>query len=227
MVFPIRFAAGETAVQTTTRELSHRGVLVRCLEPPPAGTALEMRLYLPGAREAVQVSGVVREHSNGGEPGFWADFVEPGEHERTRIGDVIARRERASAAVPIGAIAVQPQVDPRRAFPRYNVNFAVRFASVQDFVLEYAANISAGGVFVTTENPPPLKSVVHVQMELPGGGGPVPARGIVVHRVTRQEAAQRGTPPGVGVQFVDADDEFRQRIDAAIAHILESSGQPA
>ena len=223
MVFPIRFASGETAVQTTTRQLTERSVLVRCLEPPPAGTAVQMKLYLPGAREAVQVAAVVREHSNGGEPGFWADFVEPGPAQREQIGNVIARRERASAAVPIGRMAVQPENDPRRAFPRLKTRFAVRFNSVQDFVLEYAANISAGGVFVATENPPALKSIVQVEMELPGGDGPVPARGMVVHRVTKEQAEQGGTVAGVGVQFMDADDEFRRRIDAAIAHILETS----
>jgi uncharacterized protein (TIGR02266 family) len=124
--------------------------------------------------------------------------------------------------VPIGAVALHPHEDPRRAFPRYNANFAVRFATVQDFVLEYAANISAGGVFVHTENPPPLKTIVQVEMELPGSGTAVPARGIVVHRVTKEDAQKRGTLAGVGVQFMDADDEFRKRIDAAIAHILET-----
>src|SRR5436853_198528 len=114
IVFPVRFATHNAAVQTTTRELSPEGVFVRCLEPPPA-------------------------------------------------------------------------------FPRYNARFAVRFASVQDFVLEYAPNISAGGVFVHTENPPPLKTVVRVEMELSGGGAPVPARGLVVHRLTKEEAEERGT----------------------------------
>jgi uncharacterized protein (TIGR02266 family) len=227
LVFPIRFAAGEVAVQTTTRELSDSGVMVRCLEPPPEGTALEIRLYLPGAREAVLLAGVVREHSNGEEPGFWADFLEPGKAQLAQIEQVIARRERASGAVPIGAIALHPHEDPRRAFPRYNTRFAVRFADVQDFVLEYAANISAGGVFVHTENPPPLKSVVQVEMELPGGAGAVPASGLVVHRVTKKEAAERGTLPGVGVQFMNADDEFRRRMDEAIAHILAANRRSA
>jgi uncharacterized protein (TIGR02266 family) len=222
IVFPIRFATGDVAVQTTTRELSARGVLVRCLEPPPAGTPLSMKLYLPGAREALQVDGVVREHSSGSDdPGFWAEFVGVGEYQRARIGELLARRQRAADAVPIGAVALHPHEDPRRAFPRYNAHFAVRFATIQDFVLEYAANISAGGVFVHTENPPPLKSVVQVEMELPGSGAAVPARGMVVHRVTKQDAEQRGTLPGIGVQFMDADDEFRRRIDAAIAHILD------
>jgi len=223
LVFPIRFATGNVAVQTTTSALSEQGVLVRCLEPPPAGTALSMKLYLPGAREVLLVDGRVRDRAaEGNEPGFWADFVGATDAHRSQIREVIARRRRAADAKPIGAMALSPRDDGRRAFPRYNVRFAVRFATVQDFVLEYAANISAGGVFVHTENPPPLKTVVQVEMELPGGGGAVPARGLVVHRVTKQEAQQRGTVPGVGVQFMDADDEFRRRIDAAISHILET-----
>ena len=112
--------------------------------------------------------------------------------------------------------------DPRRAFPRYETRFAVRFSTVQDFVLEYAANISAGGVFVHTVEPLPLQTVVSIEMQLPGSDAPVSAKGMVVHRVTADDAAQRGTLPGMGVQFVEASDEFRDRIDAAIAHILQS-----
>jgi uncharacterized protein (TIGR02266 family) len=227
LVFPIRFAAGDIAVQTTTRELSERGVLVRCIDPPAEGTALDIRLYLPGARHAVQLAGVVRDHTTADEPGFWADFTDVAEGARTQIRDVVERRERASAAVPIGVIALHPGADPRRSFPRFNARFAVRFATVQDFVLEYAANISAGGVFVETDSPPPLDSVVQVEMELPGSSGAVPARAMVVHRVTPEEAKLRGTRAGMGVQFMDADDEFRGRIDAAIAHILENEQRSA
>ena len=221
IVFPIRFATHNVAVQTTTRELSLEGVFVRCLEPPTRGTPVSMRLYLPGNREGVPAGGVVRELAPPGyEPGFWADFRDLSDSTRAAIGETLARRERAASAVPIGAVSVRPADDPRRTFPRYNARFAVRFASVQDFVLEYAANISAGGVFVHTMDPPPLKTVVRVEMELPGGGPPVPARGVVVHRVSQEDAQQRGTLPGIGVQFVDADDAFRARIDSAIEHIL-------
>ncbi len=223
IVFPIRFATRNAAVQTTTRELSREGVFVRCLEPPPAGTQIAMKMYLPGCREGVHAAAVIREVEPAGrESGFWAEFSGPSAEALELITELIARRERAATAKPIGAMAVKPAEDPRRAFPRYNAKFAVRFATVQDFVLEYAANISAGGVFVHTENPPPLKTVVRVEMELPGGGPPVPARGLVVHRVTKEEAERRGTLAGVGVQFVDADDDFRSRIDAAIELILKN-----
>jgi uncharacterized protein (TIGR02266 family) len=229
IVFPIRFATASAAVQTTTRELARDGVFIRCLEPPALGTPVRLKLYLPGSREAAQASGVVSELAPAGmEPGFWAHFVEAGPRERKLIEETMARRERASQSTPIGAIAVQPEgedeldEDPRRAFRRYNTRFAVRFSTVQDFVLEYAANISAGGVFVHTPEPPPLQTVVNIEMELPGSDVPVPAKGMVVHRVTAEDAAQRGTLPGMGVQFVEASDGFRDRIEAAIAHILHS-----
>jgi len=224
IVFPIRFATRGAAVQTTTRELGRSGVLVRSLEPPAAGTVIAMKLYLPGLAEGLETEGVVREVVAAGEDtGFWAEFSAMAPHQRAQIAEVLARRERAAEAKPIGAIAVRPrEEDPNRAFPRHAARFAVRFATVQDFVLEYAANISAGGVFVHTQDPPALKTVVKVEMELPGAGGMVPARAVVVHRVTPEEAKARGTLPGMGVQFVDADDRFRERIDAAIDHILKS-----
>jgi uncharacterized protein (TIGR02266 family) len=223
IVFPVRFATRNAAVQTTTREVSRTGVFVRCLEPPSMGTVIGMKLYLPGSAEAMEVEGVVREVAPAGaESGFWAEFNGMAPHQRAQVAELIARRDRASVAKPIGAVAVQPFDDPRRAFPRHAVRFAVRFATVQDFVLEYAANISAGGVFVQTENPLPLKTVVRVEMELPGSNELVPARGMVVHRVTAEEAKARGTLAGMGVQFLDADDTFRDHISAAIDHILKS-----
>jgi len=222
IVFPVRFATRNAAVQTTTRELGRTGVLVRCLEPPPAGTAIEMRLYLPGARSGLETRGVIREvAASGSEAGFWAEFEGLSEAGAAQIAEVLARRERAPDAVPIGAVAVEPLED-QRAFPRHGARFAVRFATVQDFVLEYAANISAGGVFVCTEAAPPLETVVRIEMELPGSETLVPARGIVVHRVTPEEARARGTSAGMGVQFLDAGDHFRERIDAAIDYILKS-----
>jgi uncharacterized protein (TIGR02266 family) len=221
LVFPIRFATSNVAVQTTTRELSASGAFVRCLEPPAVGTAIAMKLYLPGRRDGLSVQGVVRELAAAGEPGFWADFADLGMAEQAEISEVLARRERSATAMPVSNLnAASGGEEGRRAFPRVQARFAVRFATVQDFVLEYAANISAGGVFVHSPDPPPLKTIVRVEMELPGGGPPVPARGVVVHRVTPEEAEARSTIPGMGVQFMDSGDEFRNRIDEAIERIL-------
>ena len=229
IVFPIRVAAGTHIVQTTTREVSADGVFVCSLRPPKVGTQVSIKLYLPGGPHAEEASAVVREWRSAPEGGYWAEFVNPPASLRDRITGLLERRARAAAsgpATPIGAMSLarKPLDDPRRAFPRVEARFGVRFGNVQDFVLEYAANISAGGVFVQTDNPPELHAVVTVTMELPDGGKPVEAKGLVVHRVSRDEAKKRGTPAGAGVQFVDATDEFRDRIDRAIEFILGRAG---
>ena len=46
---------------------------------------------------------------------------------------------------------------------------------------------------------------------------------MVVHRVAAEEAKARKTAAGVGVQFVDSTDEFRERIDRAIEFILKQN----
>jgi uncharacterized protein (TIGR02266 family) len=185
-------------------------------------------LYLPGGPQAEEAVAVVGEWRSAPEGGYWAAFVDPPQTLRDRIAGLLQRRERAAASgppLPIGAMSLarKPLDDPRRAFPRVEARFGVRFGNVQDFVLEYAANISAGGVFIQTENPPELHSVVTVSMELPDGGKAVEAKGVVVHRVSAQDAKARNTPPGAGVQFIDSSDEFRERIDRAIEFILRGA----
>jgi uncharacterized protein (TIGR02266 family) len=226
IVFPIRVAFGKSVVQTTTRELSADGVFVCSLRPPKPGTRISLKLYLPGAPQVEEASAVVREWRSAPDSGYWAEFDAPPQSLRDRITALLERRARAAGSgppAPIAAVSLErkPLDDPRRAFPRVEARFAVRFGNVQDFVLEYAANISAGGVFVHSENPPALHAVVTVAMELPDGGKPVEAKGLVVHRVTPEEAKVRNTPSGAGVQFVDASDEFRERIDRAIEFILK------
>jgi uncharacterized protein (TIGR02266 family) len=226
IVFPIRFAAGAQAIQTTTRELSAEGVFVRSLQPPQPGTQVAVRMYLPGHTEADDALAVVRGVREHPESGFWAEFVTLDADVSGRIHELLQRRAnaaKAGPATPIGAVKLKRSEDARRAFPRYQARFQVGWSTVQDFVLEYAANISAGGVFIATESPPELHAVVTVTMELPDGGPPVDAKGRVVHRVSASEAKERKTAAGAGVQFIDSSDEFRERIDRAIEFILKQN----
>jgi type IV pilus assembly protein PilZ len=230
VVFPVRFAAGGQAIQTTTREVSVEGVFVRSLQPPQEGSVISLRLYLPGNAEPDDVRGRVRGVRSEPDSGFWADFVELPEDVLDRIKQLLQRRARAAAggpATPIGAIQLKPAELPvppesRRAFPRHAARFQVGFATLQDFVLEYAANISAGGVFVQTEQPPEIDTVVSVSLRLPGNADAVEAKALIVHRVSKEEAALTGAIPGMGVQFLDSSDQFRAAIDQAIDYILKN-----
>jgi uncharacterized protein (TIGR02266 family) len=246
LVLPVRFSFASHAIQTTSQEVSTEGALVRCLEPPPLDTEVKLRLYLPGSDEVAELAGVVKQVNSGAESGFWAEFTSAAPQARERLAELLAAHDGAAwrTPVPLGSLyprrlgELEPPGPPagapsndelasldnaglnRRSFPRHRARFIVRFETVQEFVLQYAANLSAGGVFINTDFPPAMESVITVVLELPGASVPVTARAQVVHRVTPEEAAAAQTDAGAGVQFIDADDAFREALERAIEFIL-------
>jgi uncharacterized protein (TIGR02266 family) len=207
IVFPVRYVADGVASQSTSRELSELGIEVRTLAPPPIGVRVSMALYLPGGGPPEIAIGRVADARTGerGPAGFWADFLVVDPEARMRITRVLIGR-------PPGDL---------RTFRRHPVRFKVKFGRGGELVRESATNLSRAGVFICTDAPPPLMEGVSVQLELPDGGGPIFGAGIVVHRVTAEQAAQGGPAAGAGVQFVDATDEFRERIDRYLASLPE------
>jgi len=211
-VIPVRFTVGDQVLQATTGALGMDCAYVRCLVPPRPGERIDLRLYLSDERP-VEVKAKVRGRTGRESAmGFWADFV-PEKMDRSRI------------ARAVGLVEQPARPQDRRATPRYAARFAVRFGTVDEFRREYATNISAGGLFIRTEQPPEMDAVVDVSLELPGGQ-PVEGKAVVVHRVTPEEAAQRKVDPGVGVQFVQGDDRFRERVDQFVA-TLSAKGSAA
>ena len=196
-VFPVRYVSEGVAVQSTSRELSPLGISVRSLAPPPVGARVSMALYLPNTSvPEVAIGRVARTKAGApGDAGFWADFIVVDPQARMRISHLLSDRDQDEGN--------------KRGFPRLAVKLAVRFKSARDFVLEHASNISRGGIFIQTDDPPPLEAAVQVELQLPDDPTPVTTNGIVVHR----QLAVGGKAPGAGVQFVDASDAFRERID--------------
>ena len=118
------------------------------------------------------------------------------------------------SASPHTASRPAPQVRPAevRRDPRYDTRFRVQFDSVKAFVEEYAANISAGGVFLVTDHQLARQSIISLQIELPDGGAPLQTRAIVVHVTPPESTGRRG----FGVQFIDPPAHFRERLDRYI-----------
>jgi uncharacterized protein (TIGR02266 family) len=204
-VVPVRFAVGTQVVQATTGVLSIECAFVRCLVPPRPKERISMRLYLPGEAPLRMTATVRARTGRESGMGFWADF-ELDKSAKARIAQVLGLVDQAARPID------------RRATARYPARFAVRFRTVDEFKREYATNISAGGLFIRTEAPPEMNSVIDVELELPGDK-PIEGKALVVHRVSPAEAAQRNVEPGVGVQFVQADDRFRERIDRFVAEL--------
>jgi uncharacterized protein (TIGR02266 family) len=198
VVFPVRYVSEGVAVQTTSRELSALGIAVRSLAPPQVGARVSMALYLPNAGIPEVAIGRVSAARSGAplESGFWADFVVVDPQARMRISNLLSDSEMERG--------------PRRTFERHAVQLPVRFRTALEFMEQEATNLSRGGVFVRTDDPPPLDTVVEIELKLPDGGPPVTSAGIVVHR---ESPGRVGKPAGVGVPFVDASDAFRERMD--------------
>ncbi|GAC1343871.1 MAG: hypothetical protein NVSMB23_18160 [Myxococcales bacterium] len=110
-----------------------------------------------------------------------------------------------------------PPLADLRSTQRIAAKLRVRFQTSAALKEEISVNISAGGMFIRTDNPPPLREMVKVAIELPGEAEPIEAHAQVVHRVTREEGRLTGRPAGAGVQFVEADDRFREALDAWLA----------
>jgi hypothetical protein len=98
----------------------------------------------------------------------------------------------------------------RRALPRFLDSFRVKLGAEQ----QSTVNVSASGLYVTSDTPPPRDAIVHLILELPDGGPPLQVQAIVIRQVLPDEAGSTGKASGAAVQFIGADDGFHQRMDA-------------
>lgn len=204
MAFPVRFVAEGQSVQSTSRELDEDGVFVRCVEPPEVGERVLLRLYLPGVAGEDALEAQVTEATS---EGFRARFAPLSDETRAHI----------AAALAAGAGGEQAPVEPlaqagenRRFLPRYLDRFRVTLSVGQESAERETLNLSASGLFIQTDTPPAMDQIVQVILELPDGKPPAQVQGIVLRRVLPGE----GRAAGAGVQFIGADDEFRDRLDA-------------
>ena len=87
--------------------------------------------------------------------------------------------------------------------------YRVAYATLDELVLAYSEDLSRGGMFVPSRDPPGLDAVVRIHLELPGDGGLVSVLGRVVH--------VNAKPLGMGVEFIEEDPGWIERIEEFIA----------
>lgn len=118
-----------------------------------------------------------------------------------------------------------PRRDPRVASKR---GLLVRCESWNEFVQHYATDISQGGMFIVTDEPPELLSEIDVQVSLPEGHD-VLLRAQVVHIIDKAQATRDGRPAGIGVQFLELDPMRKAQIHQLVefARWEGATGRPA
>jgi molecular chaperone DnaK len=105
--------------------------------------------------------------------------------------------------------------EERRRSPRVPLNLLIqfRFDSLEEFLVDYADNISEGGMLLRSDDPRPIGSLVYLQFTLKDGTRLIEGLGKVVH----------SSAAGLGVEFVSFDEESTQMIQAIVAQRLGAS----
>lgn len=100
-----------------------------------------------------------------------------------------------------------------RLHGRVPVRVKVQFRNASSFLIAYSLNLSRGGIFVETTNPPEVGSLLELEFDAPQ------AREIVLRgRVTwRRAVGDADGPVGVGIEFDDVTDSLGEIIDRLVA----------
>lgn len=98
----------------------------------------------------------------------------------------------------------------RRA-DRLQHELLVAYRTVDGFITDWAVNISRGGIFINTRKPLAVGTTVRLIISLPDTPFPFD----LVGRVTRINEFDNPSNqvPGMGIEFVDVDNEKRERIE--------------
>lgn len=87
---------------------------------------------------------------------------------------------------------------------------------MDDLVVAYSKNLSKGGLFLRTTRFLPMNTNLRLHLELPDGGGELTVLCRVAYIREETDWGNVGQPPGMGIQFVDPDDDVRARVEKFI-----------
>jgi type IV pilus assembly protein PilZ len=103
----------------------------------------------------------------------------------------------------------------RRRSHRAPVVVRIEYATVDALFSDFTRNINEGGVFIETDCPAELDSVVHLRFRLPGTREALKVTG----RVAWIAPAEDGSPQGMGIEFENLTDQDRERINGIVMRL--------
>jgi uncharacterized protein (TIGR02266 family) len=103
---------------------------------------------------------------------------------------------------------------------RYPIRMPVTLIAGKKSQTLLTEDVSMSGLFVRTDQPPPLRQLVRIQMSLPPGNTALSTFGTIVHVVPPNDAA--GRVPGSGVQLYAMDRDARELWAAFIRHVAST-----
>lgn len=115
----------------------------------------------------------------------------------------------------------RPGEEPRAAVEQA---IGLRFKHFGDFIEELASNLSTGGMFIRTRKPHPVGSIFEFEFRLDNDQPLIAGKAQVAWVRRRSDYIDK--PAGMGVRFVELDDDSRRHIGELVAAHEEKGGQP-
>lgn len=107
----------------------------------------------------------------------------------------------------------------RRRFERAEVVVQIEYSTIDDLFSEFTRDINEGGLFIETEDPLALGTIVDLQFLLPGSSDPIKAAAEIV----RLSDGSDGEPVGMAVEFDSLPADARKRINELIRSMRSRS----
>ncbi len=116
----------------------------------------------------------------------------------------------------------------RRVYPRKDVNLRVRVRadSVDDFVDQFAHNISKGGLFLRSQTPYPVDTMLQFEIQLKDGSSVMRGRGKVTWSQPPPGPGEKRRTCGMGVQFIGLDADSKAMVMRILEHKEELNSLP-
>jgi uncharacterized protein (TIGR02266 family) len=204
----VRYKTREDFVLEYARDISLGGLFIASDDPLSEGEHVELHLILPGMAQPLKLYGkIVRSvrAKTKGSSGMGIAFDDIEEFTRASLMEFV--RDMIGDRVCV--------VDRRGKAVRYDQILEIHYDSVGEFLIDYSENLSKNGVFIKTEHPQPIDSIVPMKFNLPNGDV-IEVTGNVVHIVEPTVAKITGRPAGMGVAFIHYHGSSQERLWAYI-----------
>lgn len=104
-----------------------------------------------------------------------------------------------------------PAASEARRAPRFRCRVMVEYECVKDFLVDYCANMSVGGMFIQTDHPLEPGTRFRLRFKIPDHEELIETTGEVRWAVGADAAGKM--TPGMGIRFEDLDDTAAAAVD--------------
>ena len=213
----VHFKSYDQFFKEYTKNISKGGIFIKSGKPLPSQTVIEIKIFLPGHKDALDVVGEVVHtiepeiaKERGWEPGMGIHFVDFPEDVQQRLTHYV---DSQAKTMPV-------EKSDRRKHPRSSIRLKVKFPDLTTLLENYAKDISRGGIFIPTTDPKPVGVIITLTLIHPENQEEIEIQGEVVRVVSEKEAREQKEKkliPGMGIQFINVEPEQQQALESFLA----------